>query len=153
MAQKSATTEVSESALTGVEMNNRSSFSAHSPLDPNTTTAPSKLPAISSVTNELEESQTRPIEAECSVGPDQMGPVASTGDPSTIAIPILSAVTPTDIDEALALARSTIKRHIHLLHSYNEIRDVGQGLFGIIAEQKGVRIVKVMEEFGVGNDD
>jgi len=62
-------------------------------------------------------------------------------------------VTPQDTAEALLLARTTIKRHIRLLHGYNEIRDVGQGLFGILAEQKGVRIVQVMEEFGVGVDD
>lgn len=72
------------------------------------------------------------------------------GEPPT---PVLGAVTPEDMTKALELARSTIKKHIRLLHGYNEIRDVGQGLFGILAEQKGVRIVQIMEEFGVGKDD
>jgi len=67
--------------------------------------------------------------------------------------PTEQPVTPQDTAEALLLARTTIKRHIRLLHGYNEIRDVGQGLFGILAEQRGVRIVQVMEEFGVGVDD
>ena len=40
-----------------------------------------------------------------------------------------------------------------MLHQYNEIRDVGQGLMGMIADKRGVRIREVMEEFGVGDAD
>jgi hypothetical protein len=31
-------------------------------------------------------------------------------------------------------AAETVKRHIKLLHDYNDIRDVGQGLVGMIAD-------------------
>ncbi|KAL4928723.1 SWI5/SAE3 family protein [Aspergillus undulatus] len=47
----------------------------------------------------------------------------------------------------------TVKRHIRLLHEYNEIKDIGQGLMGLIAEARGVRQVDVQREFGVGVKD
>jgi hypothetical protein len=46
-----------------------------------------------------------------------------------------------------------VKRHIKLLHTYNEIKDVGQGLMGLIADSRGVRLKEVMEEIGVGEKD
>ena len=46
-----------------------------------------------------------------------------------------------------------MKRHIGLLHAYNEIKDVGQGLMGLIADSRGVRVREVMEEMGVGEKD
>ena len=57
-----------------------------------------------------------------------------------------------DIDQALRTARSVMKDHIALLQRYNEIKDIGQGLLGLIAEQRGCRIVDVMEELGVEDD-
>jgi DNA repair protein Swi5/Sae3 len=48
---------------------------------------------------------------------------------------------------------ATVKRHIRLLHEYNEIKDVGQGLMGLIAEGRGVRQIEVEREFGVGDKD
>ena len=50
-------------------------------------------------------------------------------------------------------ASETVKRHIKLLHDYNDIRDVGQGLVGMIADNRGVRIGELYEEFGVGFKD
>lgn len=50
-------------------------------------------------------------------------------------------------------AEAIVKRHIKLLHAYNEIRDVGQGLMGLIADARGVRLKEVMEEMGVGEKD
>lgn len=47
----------------------------------------------------------------------------------------------------------TVKHHIHLLHAYNEIRDVGMGLLEIVAENRGVRIRDVYVDFGVKGDD
>ncbi|KAL4942134.1 hypothetical protein BDV06DRAFT_192974 [Aspergillus oleicola] len=47
----------------------------------------------------------------------------------------------------------TVKRHIRLLHEYNEIKDIGQGLMGLIADARGVRQVDVQREFGVGSKD
>jgi hypothetical protein len=46
-----------------------------------------------------------------------------------------------------------VKTHIHLLHQYNDIRDIGQGLIGMIADNRGVRIGELYEEFGVGLQD
>ncbi|EEP79542.1 predicted protein [Uncinocarpus reesii 1704] len=46
-----------------------------------------------------------------------------------------------------------VKRHIRLLHEYNEIKDIGQGLLGLIAERRAVRYVDVQKEFGVGGND
>ena len=52
-----------------------------------------------------------------------------------------------------AQAEAIVKRHIDLLHAYNEIKDVGQGLMGLIADSRGVRVREVMEEMGVGEKD
>ncbi|KAM0804626.1 Swi5-domain-containing protein [Usnea florida] len=50
-------------------------------------------------------------------------------------------------------AQATVKAHIKLLHDYNEIRDVGQGLMGIIADNRGVRAIDVYRDFDVGEGD
>jgi len=50
-------------------------------------------------------------------------------------------------------AAETVKKHIKLLHDYNDIRDVGQGLVGMIADNRGVRIGELYGEFGVGLKD
>jgi DNA repair protein Swi5/Sae3 len=46
-----------------------------------------------------------------------------------------------------------VKRHIRLLHDYNEIKDIAQGLMGLIAEARGVRHVDVQREYGVKEQD
>lgn len=48
---------------------------------------------------------------------------------------------------------TTVKKHIRLLHEYNEIKDVGQGLMGLIADARNVRQIEVQKEFGVGDRD
>ncbi|RDW84732.1 hypothetical protein BP6252_02322 [Coleophoma cylindrospora] len=48
---------------------------------------------------------------------------------------------------------TTVKTHIKLLHDYNDIRDVGQGLLGMIADSRGVRVGTIYEEFGVDQKD
>lgn len=50
-------------------------------------------------------------------------------------------------------ADAIVKAHIKLLHDYNEIKDVGLGLMGLIAEGRGVRLGEVMAELGVGGQD
>jgi hypothetical protein len=55
--------------------------------------------------------------------------------------------------EVTAAANKLVKAHIKLLHEYNEIKDVGQGLMGLIADQRGVRIVEVQDEFGLDSND
>lgn len=57
------------------------------------------------------------------------------------------------LQSALQSSNAVIKQHIALLHKYNEIKDIGQGLMGLIADQRDCRVVKVMEEFGVGEGD
>jgi hypothetical protein len=59
---------------------------------------------------------------------------------------------PTETD-IMAAANKIVKEHIKLLHEYNEMKDVGQGLMGLIADQRGVRIVEVQEEFGIDAKD
>ncbi|OAL51000.1 Swi5-domain-containing protein [Pyrenochaeta sp. DS3sAY3a] len=59
---------------------------------------------------------------------------------------------PTEI-EISAAADKLVKDHIKLLHEYNELKDVGQGLMGLIADQRGVRIVEVQDEFGMDAKD
>lgn len=61
----------------------------------------------------------------------------------------------------LTISRSppaqTVKTHIHLLHQYNEIRDIGQGLLGMVAEKRNCRVADLYVgepgEFGVGRGD
>ncbi|KAH0563121.1 hypothetical protein GP486_002316 [Trichoglossum hirsutum] len=50
-------------------------------------------------------------------------------------------------------AAVTVKRHIKLLHDYNEIRDVGTGLMGMIADGRGVRVRDIYAELGVEVND
>lgn len=60
---------------------------------------------------------------------------------------------PATAAEAEAAAAAIVKRHIRLLRDYNEIKDVGLGLMGLIADGRGCRLGSVMEEFGVGGKD
>ncbi|GCB24711.1 mating-type switching protein swi5 [Aspergillus awamori] len=48
---------------------------------------------------------------------------------------------------------TTVKRHIRLLHEYNEIKDIAQGLMGLIADARGVRQVDVQREYEVDDGD
>ncbi|KAH7348135.1 Swi5-domain-containing protein [Pyrenochaeta sp. MPI-SDFR-AT-0127] len=57
-----------------------------------------------------------------------------------------------DLD-VMSAANKIVKGHIKLLHEYNEMKDVGQGLMGLIADQRGVRIVEVQDEFGIDSRD
>jgi hypothetical protein len=59
---------------------------------------------------------------------------------------------PTDADVMVA-ADETVKDHIKLLHEHNEPNDRGQGLKGLVAGQRGVRIVEVKDEFGIDAND
>lgn len=63
-----------------------------------------------------------------------------------------SNAEPTE-SEVMAIAHQINKKHIKLLHEYNEMKDVGQGLMGIIADQRGVRIVEVQDDFGIDAKD
>ena len=53
----------------------------------------------------------------------------------------------------LSHAQKINQDHIRLLNRYNEIKDVGQGLMGLLAEHRGVRLIDAMDEFGIGAED
>jgi hypothetical protein len=78
--------------------------------------------------------------------------VTSTTLPSGLAMPE-SWTEEEKTKSALATANATIKEHISLLHKYNEIKDIAQGLMGLIAESRGVRVKVVMEEYEMGEGD
>jgi len=105
-------------------------------------------------------------------GSDDAGPAAKQSAESNTAAPADGAATatapstafpkptsaPAPLTEStraavLAHADHTVKQHIGLLHAYNGIRDIGQNVMGLLAEQRGVRVVQVMEECGVGEGD
>ncbi|EEQ34039.1 hypothetical protein McanCB56680_002118 [Microsporum canis] len=50
-------------------------------------------------------------------------------------------------------ANGIVKKHIRLLHDYNEIKDIGQGLIGLIAQSRGERHIDVQNEFGIATAD
>lgn len=55
--------------------------------------------------------------------------------------------------DVMAAANKIVKEHIKLLHEYNELKDMGQGLMGLIADQRGARIIEVQSEFGIEAQD
>lgn len=103
------------------------------------------LPRVISHASTSSNSQTsnknRAAEVRASIGLYEDGEGAST--------------TSNELDEEaiLAAAKAIIKRHILLLHTYNEVRDIGQGLMGLISDSRGVRIKEVQEEFGIDAKD
>jgi DNA repair protein Swi5/Sae3 len=69
-------------------------------------------------------------------------------------LPMPTYATPEEtLSHALKASNTVIKAHIHQLHAYNEIKDIGQGLMGLIADKRGCRIMAVMEDFGVEEKD
>ncbi|KAG8631764.1 hypothetical protein KVT40_000904 [Elsinoe batatas] len=62
-----------------------------------------------------------------------------------------SAISVTDeqVQEALAQARKARVDDVKLLGRYNDIKDVAQGLIGMIAEQRSCRVKEVMEELAI----
>jgi len=77
-----------------------------------------------------------------------------SGLPLPITTPSGAALTDDELlASALKSSNAVIKSHIALLHKYNEIKDIGQGLMGLIADKRDCRVVGVMEEFGVGEGD
>jgi hypothetical protein len=55
--------------------------------------------------------------------------------------------------EVLREAKAVVGEHIARLGRYNEIRDVGMGLIGIVADMRCERVRDVQGEFGVGHGD
>ena len=55
--------------------------------------------------------------------------------------------------QALTSANAVINDHIKNLHRYNEIKDIGQGLMGLVADKKGVRVAEVMADYDMNEKD
>lgn len=71
--------------------------------------------------------------------------------------PSSNASEPEDSDVraklAVDIANEKIKSQIRQLQQYNDIKDIGTQLMGLIAEKRGCRIAEVQEEFGISADD
>ncbi|KAL9007237.1 MAG: hypothetical protein Q9188_000040 [Gyalolechia gomerana] len=50
-------------------------------------------------------------------------------------------------------ASQTMQNHIRLLREYNDIRDIGTSLMGIIADNRRVQMKRVYEEFDLDQKD
>ncbi|KAI4737892.1 hypothetical protein E4T50_11615 [Aureobasidium sp. EXF-12298] len=72
---------------------------------------------------------------------------------SPITNPQDSEDTETRAKSAVDAANSKIKSQIRQLQQYNDIKDIGTQLMGLIAEKRGCRIGEVQEEFGINSDD
>jgi hypothetical protein len=62
-------------------------------------------------------------------------------------------LTPAGEAQLLVGAQGVIKDHIKLLGQYNEIRDAGQQLIGLVADRRELRVRDVQGDFGVGDGD
>ena len=80
-------------------------------------------------------------------------PTQDTNNPADFVSTATQSPTTDEITSTIALARATAREHISLLHGYNEIKDITQMLMGLLAEQRGVRVVEIMEEFGMDPKD
>lgn len=58
-----------------------------------------------------------------------------------------------DQQAALARAQGVLDGHIKLLGQYNELKDAGMMMMGLIAEREARVVRDVMEERGVGEED
>ncbi|KAK1725175.1 Swi5-domain-containing protein [Colletotrichum acutatum] len=58
-------------------------------------------------------------------------------------------------DEEFEEASAVVAKHVKLLREYNQIKDVGQQLMGMVAEKRGVTVGSLYEtrEFGVEPKD
>lgn len=81
--------------------------------------------------------------------------VCNTLNKTTFSDPQEPTANPSEtaITTALEQANKKIKAHIDQLQQYNEIKDIGTQLMGMIAEKRGCRIVEVQEEFDVDEND
>lgn len=68
------------------------------------------------------------------------------------------AIAPTQFANCITNSQppeDTVQTHIRRLKEYNNLKDIGQQLIGLIAENRGVRVGTLYEtgEFGVSADD
>ncbi|KAF2158206.1 hypothetical protein K461DRAFT_274448 [Myriangium duriaei CBS 260.36] len=63
------------------------------------------------------------------------------------------SVSLAQVEAALDSARRARAERIRLLSKYNEVKDVAQGLIGLVAEMRACRVVDVMRDLDVEDDD
>jgi DNA repair protein Swi5/Sae3 len=122
----------------------RSSPSSSSSSPPN----PATNPAASNLTSKIAHLQTQitTLERELSTTHAQLESKLTSKTK-------ISHPAPAPDPDPASAAETIVKRHIKLLHDYNEIKDVGLGLMGLIADARDVRLGPVMDEFGVDAKD
>ncbi|KAF2474340.1 uncharacterized protein BDR25DRAFT_392059 [Lindgomyces ingoldianus] len=110
--------------------------------------SPLKSSSPSKSSQDLEELRAHrgTLIASLAALPNIQDAIAKTNASSTASSPSTAELTDAEV---MAAANKIVKKHIKLLHEYNEIKDVGQGLMGLIADQRGVRIVEIQDEFGI----
>ena len=113
-------------------------LSASSPARQPTTTHPSTADLLTKIATL--QSQTSTLQTQLSSTYAQLTAKTTPGSESE---------SESGLSDPAAKAEAILKRHIRLLHEYNEIRDIGMGLMGLIADARGVRLAGVMGEFGV----
>ncbi|KAI4850797.1 hypothetical protein E4T44_02535 [Aureobasidium sp. EXF-8845] len=121
-------------------------------------TAPSKANMSSNVSSsgrntQLDDLRARQASLESTVAEllsqrtSLVDSISPTFDPQESAEPETRATLAVDA------ANVKIKSQIKQLQQYNDIKDVGTQLMGLIAEKRGCRIGEVQEEFGINPDD
>ncbi|PYI10039.1 Swi5-domain-containing protein [Aspergillus sclerotiicarbonarius CBS 121057] len=119
---------------------------------------PSKPPQQATTTTTTTSHDNDP--APTSLSPDQQAPWDKKLSTLRTSIASLQSQI-TEIESQIAQTKAklkndpstTVQRHIRLLHEYNEIKDIAQGLMGLIADARGVRQVDVQREYGVDDRD
>ncbi|KAI4131151.1 MAG: hypothetical protein LQ338_001356 [Usnochroma carphineum] len=104
--------------------------------------SPTKLAqaSVSSLADQVEAKKCANLEAKIATLEAQMGD------------------TKVKLDEATAKlknpdASQTVKNYIKLLREYNDIRDIGTSLMGMIADNRRIPMKRVYEEFDVDEKD
>lgn len=125
---------------------------------PSSTVSPANATLTSKIT--ILESQIQALESELTRTYAELTPYLNTFSSTQIspdrpatALSAAAAAGAPITANATTAARSIVQRHIKLLNEYNEIKEAGLELMGLIAEARGVRLGSVMEEFGVKGRD
>ena len=79
--------------------------------------------------------------------------LSAGADTSTATCLANDSVTPAQTKAALDSARSARIERIRLLGRYNEVKDVAQGLIGLVADMRACRVLDVMRDLEIEDDD
>lgn len=151
-AQEEAATTVKQDSADEPQADTTAETKAHADTTSASTTATAEPAQPSPRLQSLQKKHATLTTTLATLQADRAALVAQATLPSGLAMP--DAWSDKEKSKhALAGANAVIKDHIRLLHEYNEIKDIGQGLMGMVAEGRGVRIREVMEDFGMGEKD